>query len=74
MLQIFSEIQQRLSSWAVVPDKRFRTQSGAGEQEESIKSKVREYWTGESVFKRAEFKRFNPDISGFDPRNPMTNV
>lgn len=74
MFHIFSEIQQRFSSWAVVPDKRFRTQSGAAEHEESIKSKMREYWAGESVFKRAESKRFNPDISGFDPRNPTTNV
>jgi hypothetical protein len=69
MLQNFIEIRHRLSTYVVVPDQRFRTKSGAPEQEESIKQKVRQYWADESVSNAQKLKGFNMDISGFDPRN-----
>jgi hypothetical protein len=69
MLQNFAEIQRRLSSYVVVPDNRFKTQSGATEQEESIKQKVRQYWADGSISNQQKLKGFNLDIAGFDPRN-----
>jgi hypothetical protein len=69
MVQNFSEIQRRLSSYAVVPDNRFKTQSGATEQEESIKQKVRQYWADDSIPNEQKLKGFKLDLSGFDPRN-----
>lgn len=69
MIQNFVEIRQRLSTYAVVPDSRFRTQSGAPEQEESIKQKVRQYWADGSISNAQKLKGFTLDISGFDPRN-----
>ncbi|MFJ5299543.1 hypothetical protein ACIQAL_23860 [Pseudomonas sp. NPDC088368] len=69
MLQNFSEINRRLSTYAVLPDNRFRTQSGASEQEESVKQKVRQYWADESISNKEKLKGFNLDLSGFDPRN-----
>ncbi|WP_447649131.1 hypothetical protein [Pseudomonas abietaniphila] len=69
MLQNFMEIRQRLRTYAVVPDQRFRTKSGAPEQEESIKQKVRQYWADSSISNAQKLKGFDLDISGFDPRN-----
>jgi len=69
MVQNFVEIRQRLSAYIVVPDERFRTQSGAPEQEESIKQKVRQYWADGSISNAQKLKGFTLDISGFDPRN-----
>lgn len=69
MLQNFSEINRWLSTYAVLLDNRFRTQSGASEQEESIKQKVRQYWADESISNKEKLKGFNLDLSGFDPRN-----
>lgn len=69
MIQNFVEIRQRLSAYTVAPDDRFRTRSGATEQEESIKTKVRQYWADTSISNAEKLKGFDMDLSGFDPRN-----
>ncbi|MFY1665030.1 hypothetical protein [Pseudomonas sp. Pseu.R1] len=69
MIQNFVEIRQRLSAYTVAPDDRFRMRSGATEQEESIKTKVRQYWADTSISNAEKLKGFDMDLSGFDPRN-----
>lgn len=68
MIQNFSEIRQRLSSYAVTPDAKYRTNSGAPEQEERIKQKVRQYWADTRISNAEKLEGFELDISGFDPR------
>lgn len=69
MLKNLVEITQRLRSYTAVPDNRFRTRSGAPDQEENVEQKVRQYWADESIPNEQKLKGFKLDISDFDPRN-----
>lgn len=69
MLQNFVEIRQRLSTYTAPPQDRFRTRSGAPEQEETIKAKVRQYWADTTISNAQKLSGFKMDLSGFDPEN-----
>lgn len=49
MIDNLSEVQERLKTYAVLPDKRFNVKSGLSESEEFEKQKIRQYWADKDI-------------------------
>lgn len=68
MIGNLNKVQERLKTYAVVPDKRFTVRSGLTGPEEEVKQKVRQYWGDNDITNVKKLQGLNIDLRGFDPR------
>ncbi|WP_397449732.1 hypothetical protein [Pseudomonas sp. NA-150] len=69
MWENFDVVRDRLSSYKVYPEAKYKTVRGLPMQEQNLEQKVRQYWADKSISNAEKLKGFDLDLSKFDPRN-----
>jgi hypothetical protein len=69
MWENFDRVNDRISHYTCVLDKKFKTPRGLPAQETNLEQKLRQYWADKSVPNAKKLEGFEYDLSTFDPRN-----
>lgn len=68
MIGNLGKVDNRLKMYWAAPDKRFEVKTGLTPHEETVKQRVRQYWSDQTIPVAKKMEGFNINLSGFDPR------